>query len=245
MKGRREDKEKRRAEDLMNTLGSSSTLSLPSSSNSSTQGALERGREKMSRKAMFYDRNRDGSSLEAFRGRPLNQSQFGELMKRGLGLDMSRVEISAVFNELDEDGGREVDGSEFYNYYFQLGYDRRVGERRDNLSKLAAMKEEEKERERVEREELRKWEESQVADYTEEDVASGLDKIGQVAVVFSSEGAMDRISLNAFSGTLTPSQYKKQLERSFGIYLTPAENKAMVEYFDTDRSGTVEGSEVL
>lgn len=46
-------------------------------------------------------------------------------------------------------------------------------------------------------------------------------------------------------GELTAAAFNEQMRRSFGVRFTPAELQAVVDYFDTDKSGTVDGAEFL
>lgn len=83
------------------------------------------------------------------------------------------------------------------------------------------------------------------ADYnSEEDLASGLQKVGKVAMSMNPHSFSDRIAMDSFKGTLNPSQFKHQLERSFGFHLTQKEAGALMAHFDDDDSGSIEGSEV-
>ena len=72
-----------------------------------------------------------------------------------------------------------------------------------------------------------------------------MEKVGQIALNIHPHSFSDRIAMDSFQGTLTPPQFKHQLERSFAIQLTGKEAGALMNHFDTDASGTIEGSEVL
>ena len=80
---------------------------------------------------------------------------------------------------------------------------------------------------------------------SENEQKRALRKIAKLAVSISATNFTDRIAVEAFQGTLSPSQFKAQLTASFPLlHLTPKEAGAVMDFFDDDNSGSIEGSEV-
>lgn len=83
-----------------------------------------------------------------------------------------------------------------------------------------------------------------VSSFTEEEKAAALHKIAIVAAHFD---ATRHGSLDDFvnGDEMSPTVFREQLRRNFGILLTSAELGAMFDYFDADGGGTIDGAEFL
>lgn len=73
----------------------------------------------------------------------------------------------------------------------------------------------------------------EVTGYSEVDAESGMKKLMDVAFAWDNSSFIDSICTSGFEAHLSPVEFKAQLEKSFGIRLSPAESGALVGKFAT------------
>ena len=78
--------------------------------------------------------------------------------------------------------------------------------------------------------------------FSPSDYASAMEKLGRVALFYDPERAQ---STRGFEGLLDPFAFKQQLQRCFSLHFTPKELGAVVDHFDKDKNGFIDGSEFL
>ena len=66
--------------------------------------------------------------------------------------------------------------------------------------------------------------------------------MGNVARFYDPERGQ---STKGFEGLLDPVAFKQQMQRTFRVNFTPKELGAMVDHFDKDKNGSIDGSEFL
>ena len=79
-------------------------------------------------------------------------------------------------------------------------------------------------------------------DFQEMDYKSAMKKLGRVALFYDPERAQ---STRGFEGLLDPFAFKQQLQRCFSLHFNPKELGAIVDHFDKDKNGFIDGSEFL
>ena len=79
--------------------------------------------------------------------------------------------------------------------------------------------------------------------YTLKDHTSALNKIKDIAARFDPRAPLTPVIVRSFAARLDPNGLFEQLKKSLDVVLTEKELAAMMDYFDRDKSGTVEGSE--
>jgi len=204
----------------------------------------QRALTKLALKAKHWDRG--WVSLEGFQGREMEPEEFQTQLQRSLLLRLSQEEVEAVVACFDDDGNGRIDGAEFLKHFFRLGREARRKDTMHNWKKVEDQKIAEKE-EKIRKE--REWgqaNQNAVAKYTDKERERALGKIAKEAEMYNRNAQMDNICLKPFYNVLMrPIDFRNQLLTSFGLKFSKAELGALMDEFDQDRSGAVDGAEFL
>merc|ERR1719218_469205 len=87
---------------------------------------------------MIYDKRRMNDDLAGFSdGPPLTFGEFDTQLKRCLNINLTRVEIQALFDHMDLDGNKVIDAVEFVRYFFKVGaeYHNQIKEKQEVVRK--------------------------------------------------------------------------------------------------------------
>lgn len=124
--------ENRRKNQLNNTSSSapsSSSLSPSFRSESKeieeTCTPLEAANRKLTKISISFDSQSYNSHLAGFQGSKLDKAEFDVLLRRCLNINLRKVELDALFANMDADGSLLIDGVEFIRYFFHLGNEAR------------------------------------------------------------------------------------------------------------------------
>jgi hypothetical protein len=116
------------------------TLTLKSSNNSNQSSPLERANQKLSMLALTYDPISFINFLSGFRG----ASNSGSLTKKDLNIQLQRcmnifltkAELDALFQHIDENRSNIIDGQEFSRYFLQLRNETKLKITREQLMRM-------------------------------------------------------------------------------------------------------------
>ena len=197
--------------------------------------------QKLTDAATKYDRSTAGAvGLDAFEGEAMLPHVFKEQLKRVFNIRLTPPELGALMSYFDKDRDGSVNCAEFLIQFFRTGFEER--------SKVRAHWRELK-RQRIEKElkleEARRRENEQRAmasvdfDFTEDDFDTALAKIVNMCHRFDRR-QLGPAGLKPFeASSVTPSEFREMMKRSFDLILTPSELGAMVTYWDPAMNGTV------
>lgn len=204
---------------------------------------LQRANKKLTKVSVSYNALSANNDLSGFQnGLPLNIDEFDAQLRRCLNIVLTREEQMALFAEMDEDGSGDIDGVEFTRYFFKLGSDHVARLRKRETDRLAKEAQEAKEAKEAEARRRRQWEEAQIGEFTPEDIISSLEKLSKRAFHFDHNHFIDVLLVRDFECHLSPYQFISQIQESFGLYMTVAENGALVDrYRDRDGLFCVDG----
>ena len=206
---------------------------------------LDSATAKLAQSARFFDPNT--TDLKAFDGNYLSAAIFKEMLKRVFGIKVTVSELAALVDMFDTDKSKRIDCSKFMIKFSSL-----VFQERDRIHKMQL----EKKKEALEREKnefyarIKKGEDLIPRadidfDFEKSDFESAMEKIRIEAAKYDRNHS-SAPSLNGFQGANLPIyQFKSQLKKTFNITLTPQELGALVKYFDTSATGSVDSVEFL
>jgi len=204
----------------------------------------KRALDKLALKAKHWDHG--FISLEGFQGREMTPEQFKAQLETALLLHLTPAETEAVVVYFDDNANGRIDGAEFLNHFFRLGREMRRKDIMHNWQVVADSVARQKE---MIREKERQWKEDNknaVAPYTREEQESVVRKIAAIAEVYNRHAEMDRATLKPFYNVkLQPVTMRDQLLVSFALKVTKSELAALMDQFDKDKSGSVDGGEFL
>ena len=198
--------------------------------------------------AATFDSSRHGAraSLSGFSGRKLTPIEFQYVLGRSLGLNLSFEEIRGLMAAFDDNDDGYLECHEFIKGFFKLSFDARSDERSRRFAlQFETQRKLESEAREAKRAAAVKEEEAFNTPFTEEDRVSALAKLGDVAKYWYSQKYLDRIKAQAFNALMTPTEFRKQLIRSFDLYLTQGQLSALCNEFDRNRDGKINGSEFV
>ena len=198
---------------------------------------LQRANRKLTKISVSFNALSSNNDLSGFQsGLPLHPDEFDKQLKRCLNINLTQEELLALFAEMDADGSGDIDGVEFTRYFFKLGSDHKAMLRQRETDRLEAehaamVKSKEEEAER-----RRQWEDAQIGEFTADDEESSVRKLSQRAYHFDHNHFIDMLLTRDFECHLSPYQFISQIQESFGLYMTIAENGALVNRY-RDREG--------
>ena len=193
---------------------------------------LQRAEYKLGKCSMIYDKRRMNDDLAGFSdGPPLTFGEFDTQLKRCLNINLTRVEIQALFDHMDLDGNKVIDAVEFVRYFFKVGgeFHSRIKEKEEKIKK-----EEERQME-IKKEEIlikqQQMESNVISSYTQEDIDKAMMKLCEKSFYFDAGNFINAVLVEYFKCHLTPYEFKMQLEKSFNLKVTSAELGALVQRF--------------
>jgi Ca2+-binding EF-hand superfamily protein len=196
---------------------------------------------KLTEAATKYDRSTAGSvGLDAFEGEAMVPHVFKEQLKRVFNIRLTPPELGALMSYFDKDRDGSVNCAEFLIQFFRTGFEERSRMRAHwrELKRQRIEKELKLEEERVRGNEQRAMAAVDF-DFTEEDFDTALAKIVNMCHRFDRR-QLGPAGLKPFQAdTVTASEFREMLKRSFDLILNPAELGAMVTYWDPAMKGVV------
>ena len=212
-----------------------------------TEKEMHSAVEQIYQAATWYDRNSPGTvQLDAFQGAELGPAEFREQLKRVFNIKLTPKELGAAMHHFDKDGGGTIDCTEFLTEFFREGFKRRsaIIKQRRERQKMLIQKEIDKQQAILAEQEKKNNLMCEFS-YTQKDMDSALSQINEKAALYD-RNAPGCVQLDAFEGkSMEPHVFREQLKRVFNIRLTPPELGAVMYYFDSDNSGTIECNEFL
>ena len=200
--------------------------------------------EKLKEASYRFDRDRNGEVMKTLECRDLDKDLFRHTLRATMMCKLTEIEMNALMTVIGENGF--VNGPKFLLLFYRLRFQmrdeilkRRINEEKKNREIL--MKQLEQKGKRVEKD-------SRIvlpSDFTEEDRKSAFDKMTDAAVKYDRlmPGA---VQTDAFEvECMTPLVFREQIKRVFNLRLNSKELAAVVKYFDTYDTGSVNCAEFL
>lgn len=184
---------------------------------------VEIANQKLTKVSISFDALSYNSHLAGFAGAKLTKQEFETQLRRCINVNLKKVELDALFLQMDEDGSGLIDGVEFVRYFFRLGNEARWKMLMDTKDIRAKRAEEKKKRKIEEAEKLKKWEAEQVTEFTAEDYESAMHKLADAAFRWDPHNYIQCAAIAGFEAFLSPYEFKMQVERSFNLRLSGAE----------------------
>jgi len=212
-----------------------------------TKADLESGIYKMSQTAGDYDATSAAAmSLEGFLGTPLTPGNLRDMLRKAFNLRLRGGEVGAIFAAFDTDGGGTLDGSEFLMHFKKLGFNeraRRMKVQRENttaMNKHSALEESEREAAK------QKASDNSVSrKFTSEHSFNALTMLANKSADYDPMSS-SALSLDSFQGaSMTPKVFHDMCKIILQLNFSPPEMGALMEHFDGDKGGTIDGSEFL
>lgn len=209
--------------------------------NNFTENDFTSAMSKLTEAARLYDRSMPGCiQLNAFDAESMSVSEFREQLKLVFGIKVNAVELGALVAYFDKYDEGCVNCAHFVKQFLRTGF-----EERDRVRKeyRALLKRREQYMQKLEEEKLKKEAARQLNEidyeFTEEHFDSALRKLIHMCHAFDGR-TLGPGGWKAFdSATLSPSEFKEMMKRTFNVHLNRQELGAMVTYFDTDMKGVV------
>ena len=204
--------------------------------------------EKLGEAAFKFDPASPGPmGLTAFQAQYLSPAVFREMLKRRFNLRISDAELAALIDEFQSPSAdKHVDCQSFMVRFTQLGTERRsvarVAQVTKNRAGLVALREEHAVKKKAADDKM-----LGVADYSysKADFTSALDKVRTIAGNYD-RGHPSSPSLSGFQGAnMLPHEFKDMLVRTFHVALSGKELGALVKFFDTSGTRTIDSQEFL
>ena len=190
--------------------------------------------DKMSKAAMSFTPLGSMNVLAGFQGQDLDKEQLAVQLQRCLQIVLSKEELTALFDSMDTDRSGLIDGVEFTRYFLTMGNIARSKKIEDKVR----LEREEKERLKKEAEDAslaaKSWEASQVSEgISTADEDRVFARLAKIALYWDAGSQLNAQKLLHFNCYLRPYQFKRQLELSLGLKLTPVEMGALLRRYKT------------
>ena len=198
---------------------------------------LARANMKLTKVSVSFNALSSNNDLSGFQsGLPLSLDEFDRQLRRCLNITLTKEELEDVFANMDADGSGDIDGVEFTRYFFKLGSERKALMRQRETERLEVEARETIAANEAEAQRRVEWEAAQIGTFTPEEEASASAKLSKRAYHFDHNNFIDMLLTRDFDCHLSPYQFISQLQESFGLYMTVAENGALVARY-RDREG--------
>lgn len=234
----KEDQEKRKAAIVEYNLSQKNALKVQ---NEFGQEDFTTAMSKLTRAAMMYDRSMPGCiQLTAFECDSMPPHVFKEQLKLVFGIKLTAKELGALMSYFDEYGEGVVNCQSFVVQFLKTGFEERNRARKEYRAVLKKREEQlkKKDEEKAKQEALRQLGEVDY-EFNEVQFDAALNKLLVMCHGFDGR-TLGPAGWKAFeASTLTPSEFKEMMRRTFNIHLNPPELGAMVTYFDMEMTGMV------
>lgn len=192
--------------------------------------------------AATYDKNHPSAvKLDGFQGARLTPGVFREMLKRTFNVHLTPKELGAAVKFFDADGDGCIDNAEFLKHFFKLQRVERSNIRRNRIEAERNVLEKVKD-EVHQRDQKKNKEESQLMQFTEEDEASMLTKLRDIAQKFAIDSSSFVGPMQSLKGpALPPNAFKEIFYRIFQVKLTYPEIGALFSVLDEAGSGVMDG----
>jgi Ca2+-binding EF-hand superfamily protein len=196
--------------------------------------------------AARYEKGRDQVRISAFETSSIDYDNFRILLGRMFNLEFTEEEFVEVCRLFDANGDQEIDGDEFIVCFTILS----------NIEKDNARKRQIKRRQQdhevfLEIERKRAMEKENYAsgvvnyDFSEEDMESAMDKLMKAAHLYDRTHHSAR-SIKAFEIlTMTPMEFRDNINAVFEVVLTPCELGAAVMHYNKGRAGDIKCADFI
>jgi Ca2+-binding EF-hand superfamily protein len=185
-------------------------------------------------------------NVDAFDVAYLNPFEFKNLCFQTFDLKLTPKEVAALVGIYDTDEKGLVNSPFFLVQFLKMGNTQRLVDRSSQivLTRSAAQDiKSEAERKTLELDAL--LEKGIDTDFSPEDQENAVEKLRVAAAKFD-KNHPSSLSLDGFNSTrTTPGIFREMLKRTFNIILPAKELGALVKFFDTDGTNTVNNSEFL
>ena len=196
---------------------------------------------KLTNAAVKYENNSYGAKLlAAFEAESMPPHVFREQMKIALKIRLTIGELGALMSYFDRENKGEICCKDFLVEFYRTGV-----EERDRIRASWRQEQQEYEqrlkgtREEREKQQLVKAMTEVNYEFTELDFDVALKKLVNMSRLFDTRqlgaGGFNALTVDS----LTPSEFKEMLRRTFNVKLTPPELGAMTTYFDPSVKGVV------
>lgn len=207
---------------------------------------LELADQKLTKVSISFDAKSYNSHLSGFQGARLDKKEFNALLCRCLNVRLNGAELDALFDRMDQDQSKKIDGVEFVRYFFALGNSARWNMQLETMAIRAKKTEAMKRRQEEEEARIRDWEAKQITHYTDRDRESAFQKLRDLSLFLEVTDEVDGLYLRGFEGRLTAYQFKQQVNKLFSRRLSASEISALIAEFQiTDEDTFVDGSAFL
>ncbi|GMH50691.1 hypothetical protein TrLO_g9559 [Triparma laevis f. longispina] len=183
--------------------------------------------------------------LKGFKESDMTKQEFSDQLKRAFGVNLGVEELEAVSEIFDLDGDGMISCQEFMSLFFRIKRTDEAQRKRQSMVKKEQMMVEKIKREKKAAKKYQKEVEACTEDWTEDDLKSAVELIAEVAAGWD----LSKAGFGGLKGFqcagLDAMQLREQLWRTFDLSLTKAELGALVETFDADGDGSVDGPEFL
>ncbi|GMH94634.1 hypothetical protein TL16_g12962 [Triparma laevis f. inornata] len=197
---------------------------------------------KLGRMAKTFDLNAQGNSLKTFEG-TLTPTLFSSALFTVFKIKVKPKQLGALMHHFDQDKGGTVDGVEFKLEFIKICHaaKKALKEANELQGEKVRMFYKEKEEQCVEK--YAHVPSAKISfHFKDKHVSSALKKLGHTARFYDPERGQ---TTKGFQGLLSPTDFREQLYRVFGLKFTPKELGALVKHFDRDNNGSIDGSEFL
>jgi Ca2+-binding EF-hand superfamily protein len=183
--------------------------------------------------------------ISGFDSVSLSPTEFREVFRRNFGVLLSPSELGALVCVYDRTGERRLDCSDFLKEFWQLRTQLRAKREEEALASANRLKMQQRKREEAKIRRMTELKKAHIAGkFSEADEQSAIEKISRVAAYYDLSRS-GRLTCFSEGGPLDPTSFREALRNNLGITLTPAELAVLMQTFDKDGDGTVDGGEFL
>lgn len=206
---------------------------------------VARVRAKIASVAAWYDPFRSMSAISGFDGQSLDPTAIKQQMRRNFNLDLDAAELGALIMLFDKDGNGKLDSAEFLHEFFKIGKSERNRLRMSRKAyqlrrtRMAEDLAEEKRRRRVAQVEIK------LCPFDQADFDHAMDKVAKVASTFNPNALGSGLESFLNGKAMSPTVFRNQVWRNFGLKFTAPELSAVFNFFDKDQGGTIDAAEFM
>lgn len=207
----------------------------------------EQAQSKLKAAAKLYVKGHPAAkNVDAFEVAYLTPFEFRNLCFQTFDLKLTPQEVGALVEVYDTDDKGLVNSPHFLIQFIKMGNDQRMVDhsKQVQLTRSATI-EIKADAERKTAAIEAQMEKGIDKDFTPEDQQNAVEKLRVVATKFD-KNHPSSLSLNGFNSVrTTPGIFREMLKRTFNLILPPKELGALVKFFDTDNSDTVNNNDFL